>query len=206
MKLYLKKKKPLAMWWVKTVLPDSTSRVEKSRVRETEGRGILEKIKRKMLKPILSLWAFVLLCGCGSEHLADYQTIPNGEWSEDQPIEFSLPKLDSTAQYDVLLSLRNSNDYPFNNLFLLVTLSHHDGYQQVDTLEYRMARPDGSWLGVGAGNLKDNLLEYRRAMTFDQAGHYRLSLAHALRRNGEVQGASSLNGVMELGYQLIKIE
>jgi gliding motility-associated lipoprotein GldH len=159
-----------------------------------------------MLKPILSLWAFVLLCGCGSEHLADYQTIPNGEWSEDQPIEFSLPKLDSTAQYDVLLSLRNSIDYPFNNLFLLVTLSHPDGYQQVDTLEYRMARPDGSWLGVGAGNLKDNLLEYRRAMTFDQAGHYRLSLAHALRRNGEVQGVSSLNGVMELGYQLIKIE
>ena len=106
----------------------------------------------------------------------------------------------------MLLSLRNSNDYPFNNLFLLVTLSHPDGYQEVDTLEFRMARPDGSWLGVGAGNLKDNLLEYRRAMTFNQAGNYRLSLAHALRHNGQAHGLSILKGVMELGYQLIKTE
>jgi len=150
------------------------------------------------------LLVLLLLCGCTEGYIADYQTLKDGQWLAKESIEFSFPELDPSVKYDILLSLRNSNDYPFNNLFLLVTLSHPDGYTEIDTLEYQMARSDGSWLGVGAGNIKDNLLEYRKAMTFPKSGIYRLSLAHALRNNGEAQGVSVLKGVIELGYQLVK--
>ena len=150
---------------------------------------------------IAVLWP-ILLGACASDQIADYQSIDQGLWAKDHKIEFDLPALDSLRQYDVLLSLRNSNDYPFNNLFLLVTITHPDGFAEIDTLEYRMAAPDGTWLGVGSGNIKDNLLAYKEAITFEKKGRYRLSVRHALRNNGEVQGVSPLKGIVELGYQI----
>ena len=154
---------------------------------------------------IAVLW-LLMLSACGSDEIADYKTIDNGLWSYDEAIQFALPQLDSLRRYDLLLSLRNTNDYPYNNLFLLVTMTHPDGYAEVDTLEYRMAAPDGTWLGVGAGNIKDNLLAYKESMTFDKAGQYGLSIRHAVRNNSEVQGVSQLQGIVELGYQLSPLE
>lgn len=144
----------------------------------------------------------ILLGACSSDHIADYQTIDKGLWAHDDAIEFDLPELDSLRSYDLLLSLRNTNDYPYNNLFLLATLTHPDGYAVVDTLEYRMAAPDGTWLGVGVGTIKDNLLAYKEGMTFEKSGPYRLSVKHALRNNGQVKGVSKLKGIVELGYQI----
>ena len=152
---------------------------------------------------ILTLVLGLIIFGaCNSDQIADYQTIDKGLWAHDDAIEFYLPELDSLRSYDLLLSLRNTNDYPYNNLFLLATLTHPDGYAVVDTLEYRMAAPDGTWLGVGAGNIKDNLLAYKEGMTFEKSGPYRLSVKHALRNNGQVQGVSQLKGIVELGYQI----
>jgi gliding motility-associated lipoprotein GldH len=144
----------------------------------------------------------ILLGACSSDQIADYQTIDKGLWAHDDAIEFDLPELDSLGSYDLLLSLRNTNDYPYNNLFLLVAMTHPDGYVVVDTLEYRMAAPDGTWLGLGAGNIKDNLLAFKEGMTFEKSGLYRLSIKHALRNNGSVQGVSQLKGIVELGYQI----
>jgi hypothetical protein len=39
-------------------------------------------------------------------------------------------------------------------------------------------------------------------MTFEKTGPYRLSVRHALRNNGQVQGVSPLKGIVELGYQI----
>jgi len=190
------------MWWAKTVLRALINLKEKSRVIRIEGQKTAEKTKIKMPRTLIAVLWLILLGACASDQIADYQSIDQGLWAEDHKIEFDLPALDSLRQYDVLLSLRNSNDYPFNNLFLLVTMTHPDGFAEIDTLEYRMAAPDGTWLGVGSGNIKDNLLAYKEAMTFEKTGRYRLSVRHAMRNNGEVQGVSPLKGIVELGYQI----
>jgi len=190
------------MWWAKTVLRALINLKEKSRVIRIEGQKTAEKTKIKMPRTLIAVLWPILLGACASDQIADYQSIDQGLWAKDHKIEFDLPALDSLRQYDVLLSLRNSNDYPFNNLFLLVTITHPDGFAEIDTLEYRMAAPDGTWLGVGSGNIKDNLLAYKEAMTFEKTGRYRLSVRHAMRNNGEVQGVSPLKGIVELGYQI----
>ncbi|NBT87922.1 MAG: gliding motility lipoprotein GldH [Flavobacteriaceae bacterium] len=190
------------MWWAKTVLRALINLKEKSRVIKIEGQKTAEKTKIKMPRTLIAVLWLLLFGACASDQIADYQSIDQGLWAKDHKIEFDLPALDSLRQYDVLLSLRNSNDYPFNNLFLLVTMTHPDGFAEIDTLEYRMAAPDGTWLGVGSGNIKDNLLAYKEAMTFEKTGRYRLSVRHALRNNGEVQGVSPLKGIVELGYQI----
>ncbi len=151
----------------------------------------------------LSLVLTIIILGaCSSDRIADYQTIENGLWAQDRKIEFELPLMDSLSSHQVMLSVRNTNDYPFSNLFLLVRLTDPEGYAEVDTLEYRMAAPDGTWLGVGSGNIKDNLLAYKEAVVFDKKGPYQLSIQHALRNNGQVRGVSQLEGIVELGYQI----
>lgn len=144
----------------------------------------------------------IVLGACSSDRIADYQTIENGLWAQDRTIEFELPLMDSLSPHQVLLSVRNTNDYPFSNLFLLVKMTDPEGYAVVDTLEYRMAASDGTWLGVGSGNIKDNLLAYKEAVVFDKTGPYQLSIQHALRNNGQVRGVSQLEGIVELGYQI----
>lgn len=49
----------------------------------------------------------------------------------------------------MFLNVRNNNEYPYNNLFLIVSLNQPDGKVLVDTLEYQMANPDGTLMGTG---------------------------------------------------------
>jgi hypothetical protein len=58
-----------------------------------------------------------------------------------------LTLLDSTKRY-FFINIRDNNNYPYNNLFLIVSLELPNGYTKVDTLEYQMI-PDGALLGDG---------------------------------------------------------
>jgi hypothetical protein len=48
-----------------------------------------------------------------------------------------LTLLDSTKRY-FFINIRDNNNYPYNNLFLIVSLELPNGYTKVDTLEYQM--------------------------------------------------------------------
>ena len=52
---------------------------------------------------------------------------------------FTFEQKDTTGVYNLFLNVRNNNDYPYNNLFLIVSLNQPDGKVLVDTLEYQMA-------------------------------------------------------------------
>jgi len=73
-----------------------------------------------------------------------------------------------------------------------------------DTLEYRMANPDGSWLGNGIGSVKESKLWYKQNFTFTEQGSYRIRISHALRNNGEVDGVTNLEGITDVGYSIEK--
>ena len=161
------------------------------------------KTERKMRHSWwLFCWGALFVVGCGQGPAASDVAPLNGPWNAYESIDFELPALDSLAQYSAQITLRNTNNYPYNNLFLIVSLTHPHGKVQTDTLEYRMAYPDGTWLGVGVGSIKDNLLSYREAMSFEEGLGYQLSIKHALRNNGAAQGVSLLEGITEVGYQI----
>ena len=145
----------------------------------------------------------LLLIACGHSGVtADTRAISSEGWQVNDPAIFKIPRLDSVASYNAFITVRNNNNYPFNNLFLIVSLQYPYGKTVVDTLEYKMARPDGSWLGTGIGNLKENKLFYKQNLSFDQAGDYTLQISHAVRNNGESQGVSKLEGITDIGYSI----
>jgi gliding motility-associated lipoprotein GldH len=125
-----------------------------------------------------------------------------GTWNKVQSIEFKIPKLDSARHYNVFLNLRNSNEYKFNNLFLIVSLDFPHGKTIIDTLEYRLARPDGTWLGTGLGSIKENKFWYKENVSFNEEGIYKLTIAQAVRNNGEVEGVTDLKGITDIGFSI----
>ena len=145
----------------------------------------------------------LLLIACGqSGDTADTIAINSEGWQVKDHAIFELPRLDSLATYNAYITVRNNNKYPFSNLFLIVSLQHPYGKTAVDTLEYKMARPDGSWLGAGIGNVKENKLFFKQNLIFNEAGNYTLHISHAVRNNGEPQGVSKLEGITDIGYSL----
>jgi gliding motility-associated lipoprotein GldH len=121
-------------------------------------------------------------------------------WHKDSVVSFDLPELDSTKRYNLFVTLRDNNNYPFNNLFLIVGLEMPNGFTKVDTLEYQMANPDGSLMGDGFSDIKENKLFYKEKVRF--RGKYKVNIKQAVRETGKVPGVTALDGITEVGFRI----
>ncbi len=155
-----------------------------------------------MRKALALLFALVVFSSCSDNAVFSSSNSFSDGWRLQDTVKVALPVLDSISAYDMFLTVRNSNDYPYNNLFLIVAMEFPQGKVITDTLEYRMANPDGSWMGTGLGNIKESKLWYREGVQFAEEGNYNLSIVHALRNNGQVGGVEDLQGILEVGLRI----
>ena len=126
----------------------------------------------------------------------------DGFWGQDETVEFKVPQLDSLKKYNLFLNIRNTNEYNFNNIFLIVSMNFPHGKTVTDTLEYRMANPDGSWMGQGIGDVKENKLWYKENVSFFEDGIYSITINQAMRNNGAVEGVTKLEGITDVGVSV----
>jgi gliding motility-associated lipoprotein GldH len=85
-----------------------------------------------------------------------------------------------------------------------VGLEMPNGFTKVDTLEYEMANPDGSLMGDGFSDIKENKLFYKEKVRF--RGKYKVNIKQAVRENGKVPGVTALDGITEVGFRIEKID
>lgn len=155
-----------------------------------------------MLKSVLLLFCVVLFFSCDSNTINTGTKSLDGAWSKNDVLEFDIQQLDSLKNYNIFIDIRNSNDYKYSNLFLIASIEFPHGKSIVDTLEYKMALPNGEWLGTGLGSVKENKLWYKEEVSFKENGIYKLRIAHAARNNGDVEGVSILEGITDVGYSI----
>lgn len=153
-----------------------------------------------------SSWILVFICfsfyTCDSNSIFDeYQSVSN-QWNKDSIITFKVNPLDSINGYNVFVNLRNTNDYKYNNLFLIVSTKFPNGKVIQDTLEYKMAKPNGEFLGTGFSDLKENKLWYKENVVFQESGEYQFTIQHAMRENGKVDGIVNLEGITDVGLRI----
>ena len=111
-----------------------------------------------------------IFTSCDSNRVFDkYKSVPN-QWHKDNIISFSITPSDSTSKHNLFVNLRNTNDYKFSNLFLIVEMNFPNGKVVKDTLEYQMAKPNGEFLGEGFSDLKENKLWYKEGVVFNETG------------------------------------
>lgn len=154
-----------------------------------------------------SVWIFLFILSivaCDSNQIMDtYKSVPN-KWHKDSIINFEIHPPDTLNPYNLYVNLRNNNNYKYSNLFLIVDMKFPHGKTVKDTLEYKMAKPNGEFLGTGFSEMKENKLWYKEGVIFKESGVYQVNIQHAMRENGQVNGVVNLEGVTDIGFRIEK--
>ncbi|MDT0558116.1 gliding motility lipoprotein GldH [Ichthyenterobacterium sp. W332] len=158
-----------------------------------------------MLKKISVLLLIIVVCSCDSNRIFDEYYSVDDAWHKDSIVSFNFSPKDTISGRNLFVTLRNNSDYRFSNIFLIVELNYPNGKTTTDTLQYKMAEPNGKFLGTGFSDVKENKLWFKGHKTpfvFNESGSYTVSLKHAMRENAEVNGVTELKGITDVGFRI----
>ena len=160
----------------------------------------------KIKNSILFVFVLFLIISCDKKRVFDeYKSVGNA-WHKDSIVSFDLPKLDPKKLFNMYVNVRDNDSYPFNNLFLIVSLEQPNHQVKVDTLEYQMTNPDGTLLGDGFSDIKENKLFYKDKVNLTQKGVYKIHIKQATRQTGKIEGVTSLPGISDVGFRIESTE
>jgi gliding motility-associated lipoprotein GldH len=153
---------------------------------------------------LLLLFLFFTSCD-KKQFFSEYKEL-DGTWKKSDTLRFTFEQKDTINPYNLFLNVRNNNDYPFNNMYLIVSLKEPGKKPtiKIDTLEYQMADVDGTILGEGFTDVKESKLWYLENYVFNRIGNYKVEVVQAVRATGEVDGVAELEGITELGLRIEK--
>lgn len=134
---------------------------------------------------ILLLLSSLLLIACDRRTTyAHYEPVPVMGWHQDSVLTYDFVISDTTATYTMLVNVRHTETYPYQNMWLFV---------ENDTIEFYLADERGRWLGNGRNSLIEMPVLYEQEVTFPHAGNYTIHIAHAMRD-------SLLRGISDVGF------
>ena len=135
----------------------------------------------------------------------DYNSV-NGSWQKDsiQKFSFELNSIQKES-YKTYINLRINNEYKFSNIFLIVSLRDTLSLIHKDTLQFKLAEKSGKFLGNKRINLIENSLLHKEKISLDNNKKYFVSIEHAMRIINKVGGLEYLDGVIDVGYKIEKI-
>lgn len=131
-----------------------------------------------------------------------YKSIPNNAWVLNEPVRFDFSITDTIAKQNLFIHIRSNKEYKYSNLFLITELIFPNKTKVIDTLEYKMAAPDGSYLGTGFTEIKENTLFYKEEKVFPFSGAHTFNVRQAMRKNGFSEGLKALEGVTDVGFSI----
>lgn len=143
-----------------------------------------------------------VMASCDKKQVFDQYEKVGKSWHKDSIVSFKFELKDTIQPYNLFLNIRNNKNYPYSNLFLIVALEQPDNNTLVDTLEYVMAKPDGTLLGKGFSDVKESKLYYKENFTFKNSGLHQIKIRQAMRHSGKISGIEALEGVMEVGFRI----
>ena len=154
----------------------------------------------KNMSRIIIILLSIVIVACHDDNIIfeDYKKIYTKEgWHKDSSMTFDINVKDISNVYDILINIRNDNDYEFSNLYLFCYISKNNDIIKSDTLEYLMADLNGRWLGSGVGYIKDNCLSYLQFYNFKDTGSYKISIKQGMRK-------IFLEGINNVGIKIEK--
>lgn len=139
------------------------------------------------VRNLLILLSSALLCACSPRTMySHFQPVPMMGWSMDSVLQFDVPVDDTIGVYDVLLCIRHTEAYPYQNMWLFTEWN-----QQVDTIEFYLADDYGRWLGNAGGKFIEMPVLFEQAYRFPHTGTYTLRVQQGMRDEA-VRGVSDV--------------
>ena len=144
------------------------------------------------------------MISCDDARVFDqYKTFDNG-WCKDSIVTFDFKPNSLNQKQNLYINLRTNDDYKYDNIFLIVSLEHPNGFTKVDTLQYKMANPDGTLLGQGITDVKESKLFFKENFKFQKVGSYKIKIQQAVRKTGKIVGDQKLDGITAVGLRIEK--
>lgn len=104
--------------------------------------------------------------------------------------------VDSAQAYHLSFKVRNTADYRYSNLYIIMRLKGN-GLAKAVRYQLKMAKPDGQWTGKGSGDIYINTFTLLSNYRFAKAGTYELEIEQNMRDN-------PLTGISDIGVVLAK--
>ena len=123
--------------------------------------------------------------------------IEGSNWNEKDLKSFRFASEDSLQAYDFYLSIRNSSQYRYSNLYLFLNTHFPDGQIYSDTIECILANDEGKWTGSGIGSIKENSYLIRRNTRLPLKGEYVFELQQGMRHE-------ILEGIHDIGFKIVR--
>ena len=157
-----------------TIHPDHKER------NQPEMKNLL-KNKTSLLKSLILLFIAGFHTACDEQTVYhSFQSLPTEGWQRNDTLFFNVSVTDSATLYNVSVEVRNRNNYPYQNLPLLIYYDSPEALNiKRDTLELRLADNAGIWLGDGWGGLYQSTLP-AGFVRIGKAGEYRFKIIHLL--------------------------
>lgn len=152
----------------------------------------------KTLKNLLLLFLFAgLITAChSSATFENYQNIQNEIWCNRDTADFQIAIPDS-GKYTVTLLLRHTTDYEMANLWCFLQAGTADSVLLKDTVNIKIAEPDGRWIGKGSSiKSLEQIINYPE-VTFP-AGMIRIQIEQAMR-------AECMKGIKDVGIKICPV-
>lgn len=152
----------------------------------------------------VSILMLSILNSCSNSNPLRFdKDIING-WDIEESIKF---EINDTIDFysNIFFFIRNNNDYPFSNIFLIASLKSNQKTYQTDTLEYMMANNKGEWLGKGFSGIKESKLYWKREWKPNFTPPYIFEIKQANRKIGQIKGDKKLFGIVSFGLSIERI-
>lgn len=143
---------------------------------------------------------FLLFSSCDKNRIFESNVeIPDQIWNKDKAVVFSPSIYDTLSIQNVFVNVRNTSSYPYNNLFLFITITSPSGQWILDTLELTLADKRGKWLGSGLGDLFFSRKVFKQRIRFPMEGSYTFEIRQGMR-------SGDLKGIRDVGLRIEKSE
>jgi len=125
---------------------------------------------------------------------SQFRAMPCNQWHQDSVQTFDYTIADTSADYQMLVYVRHTERYPYQNMWLFTGDSAHQ-----DTIEFYLADDRGQWLGNKRNGFIEMPVLYEENYHFSDTGTYHLTIQHGMRD-------SVLRGITDVGLEVVKNE
>jgi len=151
---------------------------------------------------VLSFAIAVSACSDSNRVFEENVDIPNEKWAVSEKAILETAINDTVNPHNFLINVRNTERYPYRNLYVFVKTVFPNGKSSNDTVGIILADATGRWLGNGSGYLKSsshpsNSIMYKYNKRFPISGEYRFEIEHAMRTD-------TLIGIKNIGLRIEK--
>ncbi len=150
-----------------------------------------------IITAIITICISIRMYSCGSNTVTNQSfDLPQSGWFSNNAVAFNVNIEDSLQNYNFGISIRNSINYRYSNLYVFMITEFPNGNVSRDTIEFILADDAGKWLGKGWGSVKENDILLNSNLRFPLTGDYKFLIQHAMR-------VDTLKGINSIGLSVI---